>query len=109
MAEYKLEIIMESRVSRVQKYIRRSFPITKGTLELSRYGYPYDRFGSIEIGELTERGNSETGLVLTFDGEDVNVCLNSFTTVRKEYQQDDPETNVPHLELLHATFYLYIE
>lgn len=109
MLEYRLEIIMESRVSRVQKYIRRSFPIEKGLLELGKYGYPYDRFGAIEIGELVERDHSETSLTLSFDGEEVVVYLNSFATVRREYHEDDPETNIPHLEVLHTTFYLYIE
>ena len=108
MAEYRLEIIIESRASRRHKYIKRSFPAAKGTLEIGQYGYPYDRYGSVEIGEITERDNCDTGLSLIFDGEEIGVSLNSFTTVRKEYQMDDPETNIPHIEILHATFYLYI-
>jgi len=104
---YMLEITMESRASWAQKYIRRSFPIITGRLDISKYGYPYSRYNAVEIGEVFER--NDTGLKMRFDGEEISVYLNGFTTVKREYAINDPHTKVPHTEIVHITFYLYIK
>ena len=69
--------------------------------------YPYSRFNAVEIGEVFER--NDTGLKVRFDGEEISVYLNGFTTVKREYAINDPHTKVPHTEIVHITFYLYIE
>ena len=108
MREYRLEITMESQVSWAQKYIKRSFPVKNGMLDISGYGYPYDRYGYIEIDGMFER-HDDICLDLKFGGEEINVYLNSFKTVKHEYQIVDPNTRVTHTEVVHTTFYLFIE
>jgi len=100
---------MESKASWAHKYIRRSFPAEKGTLDISKYGSPYSKYRKVEIGDFfTEQ--FDNGLKVIFDGEEIKVYLNSLTTVKKEYREVfDPHTKVPYPEEIYATFYLYIE
>ena len=106
---YRLEITMESKASWANKYIKRSFPVEKGTLDISKYGKPYSRYGSVEIGDYFKEQFDE-GINVTFDGEDIKVYLNSFVTVKREYREVfDPYSKAPHPEEIYTTFYLYVE
>ena len=106
--EYRLEITMEARaLFRTHKYIRRSFPVKVGILDIERYGDPYNRFKSIEIIEIAEE-DGDVRLRLIFDDEEADVFLNSFTTLKREYEVTGTESNVPYIEVVHSTFYLFI-
>jgi hypothetical protein len=117
MATYRLEITMEATGSEGHKYIKRSFPIPYGKLDLSKYGYPYSKY-AVEIThhEAYRDGGNDTikAISLLFDGETVKVPLHSFVTVKKEYTDVvvDPYLMVPKTignGEIYATFYLYIE
>ena|GEM_PF-1839800 len=109
-AIYKLEITMESRSGEKHHYIKRSFLAEKGKLDISKYGYPYTRFNTVEIGSLIGEGYLE----VTFDGKGFPVYLNSFHTMKREFHNAhiDPYLKLPvsqGIEVVHTTFYLYIE
>ena len=109
---FKLEITMESRAGDKHKYIKRSFPAEKGTLEIRIYGYPYSHYGTIEIGNFI--GIEDGYLEFNFAGTNYTVFLNSFLTIKKEYATAhiDPYLKLPvpgPTETIHTTFYLYIE
>ncbi|MDR0502045.1 MAG: hypothetical protein LBH16_01860 [Treponema sp.] len=109
---FRLEITMESRCGEKQKYIKRSFPAEKGTLEIGKYGYPFSKYGTIEIGNFI--GITDGYLEFNFAGTNLKVFLNSFLTVKKEYATAhiDPYLKLPvpgEEEIVHTTFYLYIE
>jgi hypothetical protein len=110
--KYTLEITMESVVDAYKKrYIKRSFPTLPGPLSISRYGYPFSKYGkedSIILREVSDI-NGYPALSLTFDGEDVLVGLNEFITVCREYEFMEYSASVKHFEVIHTTFYLYIE
>ena len=50
--KYMLEITMESRAGDKHHYIKRSFPVERGVLDISKYGHPYTLFNKVEIGNL---------------------------------------------------------
>ena len=107
--QYMLEITMESLLdTRIKRYIRRSFPVKKGTLSINRFGYPFDKYGSVEIGELFIEGNI-VWLSLIFDGEEIKVSLNQFETVQRNYEFMEYRASIKHFVVIHTTFYLYIE
>ena len=115
MAErvYKLEITMESRQGEKHHYIKRSFPAERGKLEIRKYGYPFSRYGEIEIGYLIG-GETEAYLQVTFNNKGFPVYLNQFHTEREEKvaAHIDPYMKVPvmdGMEVIHTTFYLYVE
>lgn len=114
---YMLEITMEARGSKGHKYIKRSFPIQYGKLDLSKYGYPYSKY-PVEISnhETVHDGTNRVinAMSVIFDGETVKVPLHSFVTVKKEYTDVvvDPYLMVPKTAgrgEIYTTFYLYIE
>ena len=117
MKKYRLEITMESRRGDRHKYIKRSFPVEKGTvINLSGYGWPYSNFGRVEINDIAEvsidqYATRDTFLELIFDTtEKVIVWLNSFTTVKKQYSYARPMFMPANPnEVINTTFYLYIE
>ena len=115
MLKYMLEITMESCVDGIIKrgYIKRSFPAEPGILDISRYGYPFDKYKTVEICEVHNPEisyyNAGRYVKLKFDGEDICVTLNEFVTVRREYNFMEARASVPHSEVIHTTFYLYIE
>ena len=109
---YKLEITMESQTGDKKKYIKRSFPVEKGNLDIGKYGYPFNRYRTVEIGDLI--GMEDCFLKVTFDGKGFPVYLNSFHTIRNEYVSShiDAYLKVPvmtGMEIIHTTFYLYVE
>jgi hypothetical protein len=109
MEKYLLEITMESKLdTNNPRCIKRSFPAEKGTLPIGRYGYPFERYRTVEIGDMHIDGNIKW-LNLTFDGEAVRVPLNEFVTVRRNYEFMEARASVKHFEVVHTTFYLYIE
>ena len=108
---FMLEITMESRAGDKHRYIKRSFPAEKGKLEISKYGYPYSMYGSIEINNFI--GISDGYLELNFAGTNYKVFLNSFLTVKKEHYNAyiDPYLKMPvpcPAEIIHTTFYVYV-
>jgi len=111
---YKLEITMESRIGDKQLYIKRSFPINRGKLELGKYGDPYKRFGgSIVIGNFIG-GDGIGYLEVSFNDNSLKVYLNSFVTVKKEYVSSHIDSYMKSpvmngMEIVHTTFYLYVE
>jgi hypothetical protein len=115
---YMLEITMELRsyYPREHLYIKRSFPVREGKLDIGKYDRPYSMYNSVELFEVSGCRNSATGkddikLDLKFDGEDVVVWLNSFTTVKRGDQTHiDAYLKMPvTTPLVNTTFYLYIE
>ena len=111
MEKYMLEITMEARIDADRRhcYIKRSFPADEGPLDISRYGYPFDRKDwKIEIGKMKIDGNIR-GLGLAFDGEVLYVPLNSFKTVRRDYEFMEARASIKHFEIIHTTFYLFVE
>jgi hypothetical protein len=107
---FKLEITMESRQGEKHHYIKRSFPAERGKLDIRKYGYPFSRYGEIEIRNLIGEGYLE----VTFNGKGFPVYLNQFHTEREENVavHIDPYMKVPvmdGMEVIHTTFYLYIE
>ena len=115
MTEYRLEITMEARFYEMHKYIKRSFPIKKGKLDIGAYGYPYSKYNTVEIGDMFTTSNAiyddGIGLKLKFEGEEIIVWLNSFTTVKKGGETSiDPYRKTPtSTPLVHTTFYLFVE
>ena len=107
---YRLEITMEARSWARHHYIKRSFPVKTGRLDIGKYGYPYCDYNSIEMIEIAENKQA-TNLKLKFDHEDVTVILNTFTTVRRGGETHiDAYMKVPvTTPLVHTTFYLYVE
>ena len=109
---FKLEITMESQKGDDKQHIKRSFPVEKGTLDISKYGYPYNRYRKVEIGHLI--GIDSVYLEVGFDNKGFNVYLNKFTTIKNEYAavHIDAYLKVPvfeGMETVHTTFYLYVE
>jgi hypothetical protein len=106
---YMLEITMELRsyYPREHLYIKRSFPVRKGKLDIGKYDRPYSMYNSVELFEVVD-GNM---LNLKFDGEDVVVRLNSFTTVERGGKTHiDAYLKMPvTTPLVNTTFYLYVE
>ena len=110
---------MESKRGDRQKYIKRSFPVGKGTvLNLEKYGYPYSEYPSVVIKDIAEVHDhqyapnaNDVRLDLKFNyNEDVSVLLNSFTTVKKIQSHAGPMWMPPDPhEVIHTTFYLYID
>jgi hypothetical protein len=86
MATYRLEITMEATGSEGHKYIKRTFPIPYGKLDLAKYGYPYSKY-AVEIThhEAYRDGGNDIikALSLLFDGETAKVPIHSFVTVKK--------------------------
>jgi len=116
MANYMLEITMEARRGERHKYIKRSFPAKKGALDIGKYGSPYSKYGTVEIGELSSGPSAgsliDASLKVKFDGEEITVDLNSFTTAKRSHSHIDPYMKTPLAdagEIVHTTFYLYIE
>ena len=107
--EYRLEITMEAKAMfRLHKYIKRSFPVKVGLLDIGKYGYPYNRYKSIEVLEIAE-DETDTRLRLRFDGEEVDIYLNGFSTLKREYEITDNEANVSYIEVVHSTFHLFVD
>jgi hypothetical protein len=110
--KYMLEITMESRTRDDQHYIKRSFPVEKGQLNLCKYGHPYTLFGTGEIGNLI--GINNCYLEIRFDGQGFPIYQNKFHTVKREFYNAhaDPYLKLPvgdGIEVVHTTFYLYVE
>ena len=110
---YRLEITMESRQGDNHKYIKRSFPVIKGELDIRKYGYPYSKYKTIEITQIDYWYDGDGRIKLLFDGTEVNVCTNSFVTEKREYAVSNMESYMrgpgSSAEIIHTTFYLYIE
>jgi Fe-S-cluster formation regulator IscX/YfhJ len=111
--QYRLEITMESRAGDKHKYIKRSFPAEKGTLDISKYGYPCTLFRTVEIGNRIG-GEDSCYLEIRFDGKGFPVYQNSFHTEKREFHNAhiDPYLKRPvseGVEVVHTTFYLYVE
>ena len=111
--KYKLEITMESRTWDKQRYIKRSFPVEKGVLDISRYGHPYSKYKTIEITGIDYWCGGDGRIKLVFDETELYVDTNSFVTVKREYMSTSVDSYmkvpVPHAETIHTTFYLYID
>ena len=127
MAEkkYMLEITMESNGYKGHKYIKRSFPAVKGSLDTERYGFPYNCY-DFSITDVADHltpydnyavfpdGEVPVGVYVSFGGEKVFAPLHSFVTVRKEYTKVviDAYLKVPKpigQAKVYVTFYAYIE
>ena len=108
---YRLEITMESRQGDSHRYIKRSFPVLKGELDIRKYGYPYSKYKTITITQIDYWYDGDGRIKLIFDGTEVNVCTNSFATEKREYEpvNTDSYINSPGKEIINTTFYLYIE
>jgi hypothetical protein len=115
--EYRLEITMEATGSEGHKYIKRSFPVPYGKLDVAKYGYPYNKY-AIEIihHEAYRDGRNDMikSISALFDGEAIKIPLHSFVTVKKDYMDVvvDPHLMVPKTVgsgEIYTTFYLYIE
>ena len=108
---YRLEITMEARSIYRHKYIKRSFLIKEGKLDIGKYGYPYSNYNSVEIIGINNPDSVNPSLKLVFDGEEVTIELNSFVTVKRGGETTvDSYMKVPvTADLVHTTFYLFIE
>ena len=109
MAEYRLEITMESRDDGKHRYIKRSFPVSakkEETLDISKYGYPYSAIGSIRPGKVDEK---EGTIRVPLGRNEYTVYLNGFTTVVWDDGYMTNMGHVPGTKEIHVTFYLYIE
>ena len=111
---YMLEITMESRIGDKHHYIKRSFPVEKGQIDLRKYGHPYTLFGTVGMRNLIG-GETSCYLEVEFDGKGCfPVYQNSFHTVKREFYNAhiDPYLKLPvseGVEVVHTTFYLYVE
>ena len=107
MINYKLEITMEARSYQKHKYIKRSFPVKLGKLDISGYGDPYDKNNSIEVLEIHEEPH-DVKIKLRYFHEEITVLLNSFTTLKRGGETHiDAYLKIPHTtDLVHTTFYL---
>jgi hypothetical protein len=112
--KYMLEMTMESRAGDKHHYVKRSFPVAERTVfDIRKYGYPCTKFGTVEMRFLIG-GESSCYLEVIFDGKEFPVYQNSFHTVKKEFYNAhiDPYLKRPvseGVEVVHTTFYLYIE
>ena len=124
--KYRLEITMEALeqpkymgITEPSKtHIKRSFPLDRKEINLTGYGYPFDKYKTLKIGQMKgERSPFEFErmkpyVTVTLGDKEVDVFLHEFITIKDEEQRGgvDPSMRSPSkvwLETIHTTFYLY--
>lgn len=95
---YKLLVIMWFRaVPPLPKYKpgkldRVTLPACEGTYDISGYGYPFERYGSITIKDVAD---DFSALTVLFDGEEWKVPFERYVCVERKYEITDPAYVLP--------------
>ena len=114
-----LEITMESQVGEKKMYVRRSFPVEKGVVDISEYGYPFSKYRKYEVYYVVGMPNeikngAEVYLEFNFAGSNYKAFLNRFFTITKEHDTGyiDPYLKAHvqgPVETVYITFYLHVD